>query len=76
MRKIYILIKHFNNIEDDYVSILKISSNLDELLKYLFEELKTVNYNYHLIENLITYKKLSNINKEHLIEYIIEEKYI
>lgn len=76
MRKIYILIKHFNNIDDDYVAILKISSSLEELLKHLSKELKTINDDYFFIENLITYKKLSNINNEHLIEYIIEENYI
>lgn len=76
MSKIYILIKHFNNIENDYVSILKVSNNLEKLLDVLNDELMNISSDYHLIENLKIYKRLTNIYKEHLLEYIIEEKSI
>lgn len=76
MSKIYILIKHFNNIDNDYVSVLKVSNNLEKLLNVLNDELNNISSDYHLTENQKTYKRLTNINNEHLIEFIIEEKSI
>ena len=72
MDTIYILVKHINTIEEDYVELVKASYEKEELLKLLNElSLKYLN-KYIMIESNNDYKKFTNIDYTYLIEIYIE----
>lgn len=72
MDTIYILVKHINTIEEDYVELVKASYKKEELLKLLNElSLKYLN-KYIMIESNNDYKKFTNIDYTYLIEIYIE----
>ena len=72
MNIIYILVKHINTIEEDYVELVKASYEKEELLKLLNElTLKYLN-KYIMIKSNNDYKKFTNIDYTYLMEIYIE----
>ena len=71
---IYVLIKHYNNIDRDEVSLLCVSSSINPIFDVLRNELSKIGEKYCLKSNLVNYKSFTDLNNEHLIEFIIEER--